>query len=239
MELTIESALSPGGLVGHLAYLLLVISMTMRVMWILRVIVIASSLVAIVYDVVWLKDPVGTFWECLLLLVNVVQLTITYISNRRSRFNEEEAKFVHTNFPGLSSAHKRRLVDLGKWVDNNSGIELTREGAPVRHLIYLVNGKARITSNGKTIGVCEAGSFIGEMTVLSASPANGTATISEPSRYWSVPATDLRKLAASHEEIEQALQACFQRNLLAKLILSNKHVERSGGLEKIDEILTG
>lgn len=72
MELTIESALSPGGLVGHTSYLLLVVSMLMRRMWLLRILVIASSLVAITYDMVWLKDPVGVFWESLLVSVNVI-----------------------------------------------------------------------------------------------------------------------------------------------------------------------
>jgi len=233
MELTIESAISPGGLVGHFAYLLLVVSMMMRVMWILRVFVIASSFVAISYCVIWLKDPVGVFWESLLVLVNIVQLTITYFTNKRSRFDEEEAGFVHTCFPGLSNSLKRRLIDLGDWIDNNPGVELIKEGEPVSHLIYLADGQIKVASNGRTVGYCESGSFIGEMTVLTSSPATASAFISKPARYWSVNAADLRKLISSHEEIEQAVQACFQRNLLAKLVASNRYIENSGGLESL------
>ena len=47
MELTLESAFSTGGLVGHFAYMLLVISMLMRRMIWLRIFVILSALVAI------------------------------------------------------------------------------------------------------------------------------------------------------------------------------------------------
>ena len=54
MELTLESAFSVGGLVGHTSYLLLVVSMLMRRMFWLRVFVIASAIVAITYDAVWL-----------------------------------------------------------------------------------------------------------------------------------------------------------------------------------------
>ena len=231
VELTLESAFSTGGLVGHLSYLLLVISMTMRIMWLLRVLVIASSFVAIGYDVFWLRDPVGVFWESLLVLVNIVQLCITYIENARSTFTEEEGDFVHTNFPGLSKKHKRRLLNLGKWIEGDKDLSLTTDGEPVSHLCYLASGEVQIASNGKTIGVCEPGSFIGEMTALTGTPANGTATITQPARFWSVAVSDLRKLASRHEEIEQALQACFQRNLMRKLINSNKVIERSGGMQ--------
>ncbi len=233
MELTLESAFSVGGLVGHLSYLLLVFSMVMRVMWLLRVLVIASSLVAIAYDGIWLKDPVGIFWESLLVLVNIVQLTITYVENLRSQFNREEADFVHASFPGLSMKHKRRLLDAGKWIEAGPETELTQDGKPVRQLAYLARGEVKIASNGKTVGLCEAGSFVGEMTVLTAAPANGTAIVSRAARCWTVEAGDLRRLAAAHEEIEQALHACFQRNLLLKLVSSNKHIERSGGMESL------
>ena len=59
MELTLESALSVGGLVGHLSYLLLVEWTLMRRMWALRVLAIASALVVIGYDEFWLQDPIG------------------------------------------------------------------------------------------------------------------------------------------------------------------------------------
>jgi len=49
VELTLESAFSTGGLVGHFAYMLLVLSMVMRRMIWLRILVILSALVAIAY----------------------------------------------------------------------------------------------------------------------------------------------------------------------------------------------
>jgi CRP-like cAMP-binding protein len=233
LELTLESALSTGGLVGHSAYLLLVLSMMMRVMWMLRVLVIVSSLVAIAYDFFWLKDPVGVFWETLLVLVNVVQLAITHFEERRSTFNSEEAAFIHANFPGLSKKNKRRLLDLGTWIDGEPGTELTSSGKPISHLVYLADGEVTITSNDRIVAVCEAGAFIGEMTVLTAAPANGSARVSAPSRYWAVPAADLRRLVETNEEIEQAIHGCFQRNLLAKLVMANNLIEKSGGLESL------
>lgn len=227
MELTLESAFSTGGMVGHLAYFLLVLSMAMRVMWMLRVLVIAGSMVSVFYDFYWLEDPVGVFWDTLLVIVNVVQLTITYLQNRRLRFTDEEQGFVDANFPGLSRTWKRRLLDLGHWSDAEAGEQLTTQGRPVTHLHYILKGEVEIISNGRRVGACRSGDFIGEMTALSGGPANGTAVVAQPTRLWSVPAAALRDLVARRQEVEQSLHSCFRRNLLEKLVEANRLIEKS------------
>ncbi|MDI3338213.1 cyclic nucleotide-binding domain-containing protein [Defluviimonas aestuarii] len=230
MELTLESAFSTGGLVGHLSYLLLVLSMMMRVMWILRVLVIASALVAIAYDLIWLKDPVGVFWESLLVLVNIVQLSVTYAQNRLERFNAVEASFVHKVFPGLSNTLKRRILRHGFWVEADEGAELTRAGEPAKHLVYIADGEVEIFVNGNVVGRCANGDFIGELTVLSGDPATGTAIIKRRTLYWAIAGDELRKLVTSNEEINQSIQACFHTNMLSKLIAANHQLQKAGGL---------
>lgn len=231
MELTLESAFSTGGLVGHLSYFLLALSMMMRVMWMLRVLVIAGSFVGFIFDLYWLANPVGVFWDSMLIIVNVVQLTIMYLQNRRLRFSDEEQGFVDTNFPGLSKTWKRRLLDLGAWHDAKPGATLTEQGKPVSHLYYILHGEVEITSNGRRVGMCRHGDFIGEMTALSGAPASGTATVSAPTRYWAVPAEDLRKLVDRRHEVEQSLHSCFRRNLLEKLVEANKLIEASHAMQ--------
>ncbi len=221
MELTLESAFSTGGMVGHTSYLLLVISMLMRQINLLRIFVIASSFVAIAYDVIWLKDPVGVFWESLLVAVNIVQLTIIYFENRMVRFSPEEEAFRTAWLADMEKGDCRRLLAKGLWVAGEPGTELTREGEPVPHLIYLSEGEAAILSHGREVAVCGAGSFIGEMTVLQGDSATGTAMLKTPSRYWMIEAGVLRKLLESKPEIGQALQSSFTANLKDKLVRSN------------------
>lgn len=84
MELTLESALSPGGLLANLSWLLLVASMATRSMLRLRILAILSGLTGVAYDVFWLHDPVGTFWESGFVLVNLGQW-IWLIRERRRR----------------------------------------------------------------------------------------------------------------------------------------------------------
>ena len=222
MELTLESAFSTGGLVGHTAFLLLVISMMMRNLTTLRILVIISTLFAIAYDGIWLSDPVGVFWETLLVLVNIVQLSIIYFENRRARFSDEESEFIAQKLPNLEKGFCRRLLNQGLWISGEKGAELTQQGEPVKHLIYLADGEAVIHSGGKAVATCTKGSFIGEMTVLNAEPATGTAILDQSSRYWMIEADALRKLTKSKPEIGEALNAAFTIGLKDKLQRSNQ-----------------
>ncbi len=222
MELTLESAFSTGGMVGHTSYLLLVISMMMRNINMLRILVIASSFVAIAYDTIWLKDPVGVFWESALVLVNIVQLTIIYFENRLVRFSADEEQLHNTWLNGMEKGACRRLLNKGLWVNGETGTTLTRQGEPVDHLIYLATGEAEILSAGRPVAVCGPGAFIGEMTVLEGDAATGTAILTETSRYWMIEAERLRKLVEAKPEVGQALQAGFTANLKDKLVRSNR-----------------
>jgi hypothetical protein len=232
MELTLESALSAEGLFGHTSYILLVISMMMRRMVWLRILVILSAIVGITYASIVLRDPVGTFWETLLVVVNIVQLLITWHQNRSARFSDEERAFMDGHLPNLSMAQRRKLLNHGMWISGDKGTQLTREGARVSHLIYLADGQALVSSGGKPVAVCEPGAFIGEMTALHGDPANGTVKLIRDSRYWAIEAQQLRDLVGKDGEIANALESSFARNMRDKLVRSNRFILESGGVRK-------
>ncbi len=222
MELTLESALSPGGLVGHASYLLLVISMLMRSMTWLRILVIASAFTAIAYDTIWLKDPVGVFWETLLVTVNIIQIGREWLRERRARFSAEERRFLQSRLGALSRAEARRLLNMGLWIDAEPGVVLTTEDKPVDHLAYLVQGAVDIFLNGHKVGQCLPGNYVGEMSILGNAPASATAVVSEPARYWLIPSKQIRRLQQSDPEIAAAFQAGMARDLRKKIIAGNQ-----------------
>ncbi len=230
MELTLESAFSTGGMVGHFAYMLLVLSMVMRRMFLLRILVILSALVAIAYALFWLKDPIGVFWESLLVVVNVVQLAITWHQNRSARFSDEEKVFMQGHLPSLSLSERRRLLNRGMWISGEVGTELTTEGQPVNHLVYLASGQALVISGGRAVAVCEPGAFIGEMTALRGEPASATVKLNQAARYWAIEADQLRRLVKKNTDIGVALEGSFARNMRDKLVRSNKFIQDSGGV---------
>lgn len=221
LELTLESALSPGGLVGHSSYLLLVISMMMRSMTWLRILVIASAFTAIAYDTIWLKDPVGVFWESLLVAVNIFQIGREWLDERRARFSSDEEQFFQARLDAMSRADARRFLNMGVWTDAAPGTVLTTEQKEVEMLVYLVSGRVDIFLNGHLVGACGPGNFVGEMSVLGHTPASATAIVAEPSRYWMIPSHRLRRLRETEPELAGAFQSGIARDLRRKIMSNN------------------
>jgi hypothetical protein len=227
MELTFESAFSQAGILGHLAYVLLVASMLMRRMLWLRILVIASATVGVAYSTLILTDPVSTFWESLLILVNVGQLTLTWWLDRGARFDEDETMFLDNHFQGLRPNMARRLLRLGRWETMPADTVLTIEGQPVPALYYLHSGHATVTVGGFDVARSEPGGFVGDMTILTDDSASATVILNVSSRVWHVDAAALRAIAAEHPEIGRALEAAFFRMLRARLIKRNSEDSRA------------
>lgn len=229
MELTLESAFSVGGLVGHTSYLLLVVSMLMRRMFWLRVFVIASALVAITYDAVWLKDPVGVFWETTLVLVNIVQIILLWREDRTARFSDEERAFLDTRLRGLSGGQARRLIDAGSWSDLPDGEILTVEGARPAHLVFVASGRVGVFTGGRRVAECGPGAYVGEMSLIDDGTASATARVEGGARVWRIPMDRLEALRQSHPEQTAALDASIARDIRAKLVAVNRRHAASEG----------
>ncbi|MEM1072875.1 MAG: cyclic nucleotide-binding domain-containing protein [Pseudomonadota bacterium] len=221
MELTFESAFSTGGLVGHISYVLLITSMTMRSMTWLRILVIGYAIVSITYAAVWLKDPVSIFWETVLVIVNLIQLAREWLRQRRAVFSDEEARFVATRFSGLSKADARQLLNLGVWVDGATGTNLTTEGEPVDHVAYISEGSVDVYHSDARVGTCRPGNFIGEMSVLGHTAASATAVVAEKARYWLIPSEKLLELQEHSPTLASAFQAGIAQDLSTKVISNN------------------
>lgn len=217
MDLTLESALSPAGLLGHATYLLLVLSMALtRLGWI-RLVVIASALVGISYSFFILRDPVGVFWESLLISVNVARLAFDGWRDRRVRFSAEEQRLCAFALAALSPSQKRRLFDLGEWIDAPAGMTLARQGEAATHLVWISAGRATIEIDGREVAACGPGDMIGELTVLDGDPAMATSLLAEDSRLWRIEAAALRRIAAKSPAIKAGLDAAFAGEMRRKL----------------------
>ncbi len=221
MELTLEAAFSSEGMLGHFAYLLLVLSMLMRQMVWLRLFFVASAIVSIAYAFFVLTDPVGVFWESLLILVNTGQLFLIWWTNRNTQFDARETAFRFAHFPDLSARNFKILLSAGRWANLPAQTCLATEGQPVPALVYLAHGVADVRVGGNVIGLCGPGSFVGEMTVSKAEPASATVVLQEPADVWQLQAQNLRDLVARNPDINAALDAAFFRVLRARIIERN------------------
>jgi len=221
-EFLIEQFASPGKLVGHLSYILLVASMMMRSMKWLRIIAISAGVVSAFYGYFFLLDFVTVFWEVVFVSVNLVQLLLLELANRRARFSEDEQRFIAAAVPTVEKAHARKLLGLGQHLEFEAGTKLTTEGVPVDKLHFIVEGAVRIDKGGAMVGVCGHDDFIGEIGFMLETSATATALVTHSVRTISFDHVPLRIMLEKDKDLKQAIESSFNRNLVGKLVKSNE-----------------
>lgn len=213
-----NSALGPGAIIGHLAYVFLVASMVMSRMAWLRVLALASFVTGVYYSAAILGDPVGTFWKCLLAAVNLAQLARLSMAERHARFEPHEAALVERCFAGSPRRAQRAILNLGRWESLPAGTKLATDGQPVRYLTWLAEGEAEVLRGDALLARRGPGTLIGEISVASGAPAHGSVRLLGPARVWQVEAETVRRVLATRPDLAAALQSAFFAALRDKLI---------------------
>jgi hypothetical protein len=221
-----ELALSfsqPALIFGHFTYLLLIVSMLMRnIVW-LRSIAIAAGIAKIIYRTLIMLDPVSVLWETIFVLVNVAELGVIWWRSRPPLLRDEERLLLDAVAPNLSVPARKALLARAEWRDVPAGETLTRQGVPVGGLIYVAAGQVDIIADGRTIGQCKGGDFLGEMTWADGGAATATAITVGPARYAWFERRALSSAVTRLEGLRFALQASISRNLTQKLLRASGH----------------
>jgi hypothetical protein len=221
MHLDLDSAFSTGALVGHAGYILLILSMLMTKMLWLRIIAIGAGILQALYYGIWLSDPVGTFWETMFTLTNVGQLAFIAYRNRMANFTQDERAFYEIAVPTLEPADAHRLIRAGRWLTAEPGTILTREDEIAPALAFIVSGDVDIEVAGRRVGHCGPGSFVGEISVSTGSPASATAVVRAPTRYLAFDRAYVATAIDKRGDIGQALELAFRHGLRDKLLRTN------------------
>lgn len=221
MELTIESALSPGGLVGNLSYILLIMSMAMRDIFWLRVLAILSGLTGIAYDVVWLQDPVGTFWESLFTLVNLFQWLWLLYDRKRVYLTADQVRIRDRVFPVLSNQEFLKIFAIARRQLFSPGQHLLEQGQKVSRLYLIDRGEAEVLLGDTRISVCIAGDFIGEIGFFNYVPATATVNAGQGLECLVFDCEELRSVMAANPTLERGITFAMNANLANKLIRNN------------------
>lgn len=158
--------------------------------------------------------------------ISIVGMTRFYLSRAGLRLNAEERAFIDAKFTGLEPHLVRKLLAAGRWRDLAAGEVLTTEGESCDALIYLARGQADVMVDGRALYRCPERSLLGEITVLTDTPATATCLMADEGRACFVDAPTLRRLVARDGELRAALEAGFSRDVRSKMVHNNAAVRQ-------------
>lgn len=202
----------------HAAAIVGVAALVFRDQLMLRALLIASTMLYIVYYVAVRGEPLwgAIFWSVVMIGGNAaMMLRIAFDRTKFGLCAEEERLFAE--FGPLTPGQFRALMALAEWRNAETSQILTREGAPVEKLYYVLDGAIGITKAGRSFPI-GAGAFIGEIAFLRSQPATATVTLEPGTRYVEWPARGLARLLDHRNgQLKVALHAIFNADMAAKV----------------------
>jgi CRP/FNR family transcriptional regulator, cyclic AMP receptor protein len=104
-------------------------------------------------------------------------------------------------FELCSKRELRRIAALAVEREVEAGTELIREGEPAGEFYVVVEGEVDVRRRGRRVAHLAAGSFVGEIALLSRSPRTATVVAATPLRVLTISGRDFVALLDSMPEL--------------------------------------
>lgn len=203
-------------LAGHIAYTLIFFSFLVRnILW-LRLLAIFASFTSMAYNYYVPVEPlwVPIQWNCLFIITNLTQITITLLEKRNFTLVGHEAYLHDRFFPELTSAEFKKLIK-GAYLRTSSENEiLIEQHTSVEALMVIIEGEVRVNSNGREVTRLGKGHFLGEMSFLTDEPTKGEVQAVGKVQYFFWEKESLKAFISKKPKMMNAIQRVLSHQLI-------------------------
>ena len=206
---------------AHLAALLLVAAALITRPRLMRLLAALAGLMAAIHFALTGAGVAWLFWAALFAAINAVRFAGLAMRARSGKLLEEERELFDEVMKIGEPGQQRHLKDLIDWRDIAAGDSLVTQGQANPPLIYVARGRAGIEVDGKRVGECAPGDFLGEMSLISGQTATATVSAAEPMRVARFDREALAQLARAAPDVGRALDSALNRSLAAKVLRMN------------------
>ena len=202
----------------HAANILALLAYSVRdILW-LRLLVIASSLIAVPYFVLQPKPlwpSVG--WSSVFIVLNLFQSWRLFVERRPIKLTPEEEQVRRLALRDLPSRKVLQVLSIRSWTTAEPGERLIEYGKSVDAISLVVSGKVQVTSAGKVLGELGPGDIVGSALLLSGAAADVEAVAVGPVRAVRWQVGTLERYLYANPETRIALQRHLAHDLVGKL----------------------
>ena len=201
-----------------LSSLLTVASFSVRGMLPLRVLAVASQIIAIPYFLLQptpLWTPVG--WTILFMAINLYYITRILLERRPVSFSPDEQQLYDLAFQSFAPRDFLKLVKLGQWGTASRGEKILTQGDPITQITVPISGMVSAGQGGEKVAQMAPGELIGAGIALTDQSAVFDAEFAEDARYirWSV--SDINKLLDRNPELSRRFNDVVNRYMIAQI----------------------
>ena len=153
---------------GHLSFLIVAISLSMKDIIFLRILSICSGVIGIFYNFFVTSEPlwVPIIWLSIFIIINSSMITIYYLENKRSNLTPDDIEIWQTNFIGLSLREFKMIRKIATKKLFNTGDVLIHMGIKNKFLYFVNTGHLNVKKNDEILNTLSQGDVVGEMSFI-------------------------------------------------------------------------
>jgi hypothetical protein len=198
-----------------LSSVLELVSFTVRSMVALRLLALGAQLTFIPYCFLQ-PTPLWTpiVWNLLFMGVNIINLVILFLEKRPVVLNPDEQKLYNLAFKSLQPREFLKLTTLGEFQDIPAGERLVTAGQPASYISVLIDGKAEVLVNNKSMMELPEGLLLGIVSILAGEAQDFDIVTSTPGRYIRWPVGQLRNFLDKQPDLREKFQSLVNQDLV-------------------------
>ena len=203
----------------HAGNVLLLAAYSVRdILW-LRLLAVASALIAIPYFALQpapLWEPIG--WSSVFAAINLFQSWRLFVERRPVKLTPEEEEVRRLVFKDLPPRKVLQVLSLGSWITVETGERMMKRGKCPEAISLIVGGTVRVKRNDFVLGDLVAGNLVGSVLQLSGAPAEVDAVAIEQVRALCWEIDTLERYLTANPEVRIVLQRHLALDLAGKLV---------------------
>lgn len=201
----------------HIAALTQVIGYLIRNQLCLRTLLLAGTGFYVAYYWLHPAEPLwdAIYWGMALGLANLISIFLILKEKTRFRMSLEE-ELLYRAFDRMPPGQFRRLMSVAEFRTATTETVLTTKGTHPDELYYVIYGDIRIDKGARLLQY-PAGSFIGELAMVTGEPASATVRLTPGSTYVAWNRKKLGTLARQRPTLQMALDKLVTNDIAAKV----------------------
>jgi CRP-like cAMP-binding protein len=205
-------------LLVHAANVLTLVSYLVKdILW-LRVLACVAGAFTLLYLFTRPEPPlVAIGWNLVFFAINVAQIWILVLERRPVQLREDEQRLYQLVFRALRPREFVRLLALGTWEERAPAEVIVTAGRELDRVWIILDGRARVSKDGKPIVELGAGRFVGEMSFLTGQKPAADVACASTTKLVAWPSATLKRFLVDNPDIRAAMQLIIGTDLVAKL----------------------
>ena len=159
----------------------------------------------------------STFWMLVFVTINLYQIVVI-INERRKRYIEPKIFDIYeTVFNSLTTFEFLTFWKMGLIKNVENGTKIIEKDKKLNSILLLINGKAHVKSDGKSIAFLPRGSFIVEISYITNEGASADVIADGDATYIEWTNKELKKIKISKKIFWTKIQNILLNDLIIKL----------------------